>query len=184
MNWIHFKRKHPQEQHQSILDLSQSSLLLLIFWWGCLSVIGLSSSPFYRRGRGRSHLYGCDANRSGRSGSRRCRGRSWRHQSPVVPCTEGTPWGRPSSQGYGTSYGTARVSVEAGHRAQGYKKNSYWVSVWDPDMTENNIKHQVGRKFGAGALYSEVTVLDNMWQYHSSLPYFPHFITSAYPLTK
>lgn len=64
----------------------------------------LLPSPFCKPDRGRSRLCGCDANRSGRSGSRKCKGRSWHRQSPAAPCTEGTPWGRPLVQGCGTSY--------------------------------------------------------------------------------
>lgn len=102
--------------HPPVL-ISFSGITLVIF-----------SSPFCRRGRGHSRLCGCDANRSGRSGSRRCRERSWRRQSPAAPCTGGTPWGRPSFQGCGTSYGAVRVSVETGHRAQGYE-NIYKLSM-------------------------------------------------------
>lgn len=73
----------------------------------------VDGSPFYTQDTARSHLCGCGANRSGRSDSRRCTGRSWHHRSPAVPCTGGTPWGRPSSQGCGTSYSAATLQIEA-----------------------------------------------------------------------
>lgn len=84
----------------------------------CYHVLLISYTPFCTRDRGRSRLCGCDANRSGRSGSRRCKERSWHRQSPAAPCTEGTPWGRPLVQGCGTSYravlsvGSCSVSTE------------------------------------------------------------------------
>lgn len=71
------------------------------------------ASPFYTQDTARFHLCGCGANRSGRSDSHRCTGRSWHRRSPAVPCTGGTPWGRPSCQGCGTSYGAARLQIEA-----------------------------------------------------------------------
>lgn len=40
-------------------------------------------------------------------------GRSWRHQFPKAPYTEGTPWGLPSVQGYGTSYCTGTEVIKA-----------------------------------------------------------------------
>lgn len=95
----------------------------------CLHIHLIISSPFCRRGRGHSRLCECDANRSGRSDSRRCRGRSWRHQSPAAPYTEGTPWGRPSSQGCGTSYGTAMVSVETGQSTRLRKQTKFKSSI-------------------------------------------------------
>lgn len=95
----------------------------------CYHVLLVISTPFCTRDRGRSRLCGCDANRSGRSGSRRCRGRSWHRQSPAAPCTEGTPWGRPLVQGCGTSYraassvGSCSVSTElkGTRQRQGFK---------------------------------------------------------------
>lgn len=73
----------------------------------------IDASPFYTQDTARSHLCGCGANRSDRSDSHRCMGRSWHHQSPAVPCTGGTPWGHPSSQGCGTSYSAAKLQIEA-----------------------------------------------------------------------
>lgn len=99
----------------------------------------VNSSPFCMQDRGHSHLCECDANRSGRSDSRRCRGRSWRHQSPAAPCTEGTPWGRPSFQGCGTSYWAAKVSVEVGLRAQGWRNMATKTRFESLNVTEKNI---------------------------------------------
>lgn len=94
------------------------------FWWFTSLVLEFRfcirfhedlvvASPFYTQDTGRSRLCGCGANRNGRSDSRRCTGRSWHRRFPAVPCTGGTPWGRPSSQGCGTSYSAARLQIEA-----------------------------------------------------------------------
>ncbi len=76
--------------------------------------------PFCKQGRGRSRLCGYGASKSGRFGSRRCRGRSWHRQSPAVPCTVGTPWGLLSAQDCWTSYRTASLGKSLAGRPKGW----------------------------------------------------------------